>query len=131
MYQTNLIYKRRIRNGLILIIIFNSLFLSWAFGNSLDKDAQFTYDTNELKISGLYNDIMIDDSPGSINNWLWARTQAWCTQGSGSLGDPYIIEDQIFEYSSAISGDSFRILNSRKYFIINNCMNDNFSLTRK
>ena len=74
----------------------------------------------EIKSSGVYYDIAIDDLPSSSNNWAWAKTQPWFGGGSGTSGDPYIIENHIFEYSAG-SGFCFSIINSKKYFIINNC----------
>ncbi len=73
-----------------------------------------------IKVSATYNDIVIDDLPGSLTNWTWAETQIWFGGGSGTIGSPYIIESHTFEYSAG-GGDSFAILNSRKYFIIRNC----------
>ncbi|MFX1570538.1 MAG: NosD domain-containing protein [Promethearchaeota archaeon] len=75
---------------------------------------------NELKSSGIYYDIVIDDLPSSLTNWTWAMTQPWFGGGSGTSGDPYRIENHIFEYNTG-SGLPFGIINSRKYFIINNC----------
>ena len=64
--------------------------------------------------------ILIDDSATGegANNWTWAESQPWCS-GSGTLNEPYIIEDL------TISGlgltDGIEILNSDVYFIIRNC----------
>jgi len=60
--------------------------------------------------------IIIDNS--ASNNWDWAITRTWCS-GSGTLNDPYVIEDLIIDglnLSSCIT-----IQNSDVYFIIENC----------
>ncbi len=73
-----------------------------------------------IKVSATYNDIIIDDIPGSLNNWSWAALQAWCS-GSGTSIDPYIIESHTL--SILDSGDGIQISNSHgKYFIIKNNM---------
>ena len=72
----------------------------------------------------VFYDIVIDDLPGSLTSWSWAETQPWFGGGSGTPGAPYIIEDHTFEFSAG-SGSCFSILNSRKYFIINNCTFNN------
>ncbi len=113
-------YKRLKNNkfkftiGFILLITLN--FTSFSFIHpSLHKSIN---DSNLLKTSGVYYSIVIDDLPGSLTNWAWAETQLWCT-GSGTVGSPYIIEAHTFEFSTGLA--CFSILNSRKYFIINNC----------
>jgi parallel beta-helix repeat protein len=74
---------------------------------------------DDLKTSGTYKNITIDNLPGSSNNWAWAENQVWCS-GSGTLLDPYIIEGHILNMSRSIDG--VKISNSHnKYFIIRNC----------
>ena len=70
------------------------------------------FDITSLKMAIVYPDLIIDDTGGQ--NWAWAKTSGICT-GSGTSGDPYKIQNQIFEYGIAL-GDSLQILNSRKYF---------------
>ncbi|MFX0180129.1 MAG: NosD domain-containing protein, partial [Candidatus Hodarchaeota archaeon] len=53
-------------------------------------------------------------------SWIWASTRAWCS-GSGSLSDPYIIEDVTIDGGS---GSCILIGNSSapdQYFKITNC----------
>ncbi len=72
-----------------------------------------------LKLSATYNNITIDDLPGSFNNWDWAKQQDWCS-GSGTISDPYMIES----HTLLVKGiaDGIKITNSHdKYFIIRNC----------
>ena len=109
--------------GLILLLSLNiSSFASYL--TPLNKNFNVN---EELKSSGVYYDILIDDLPSSLKNWSWAETQPWFGGGSGTLGDPYIIENHKFEYSAG-SGVCFSILNSIKHFIINNCTFRNSSL---
>lgn len=81
------------------------------------------FDTTSLKTSDLYVDIEINalahTHTTTSGNWTWAETQEWCT-GSGTIGNPYVIANHIFEYSTGL-GDCLRILNSRVHFIIRDC----------
>ncbi len=53
------------------------------------------------------------------NNWsLTASTFGWCT-GSGSIGNPYIIENITIDAQN--SGSCIDIQNTNEYFIIQNC----------
>jgi parallel beta-helix repeat protein len=66
------------------------------------------------------NFLYIDASATGVgaHNWTWAVSQPWCT-GSGTSGDPYVIEDLIinaYEYNSCIL-----IEYSSVYFRIENC----------
>ena len=102
--------------GLILLITLN--FTSLSFINVPMKKSKS--ELNELRSSGVSYDIEINDLPGSLTNWSWAATQPWFGGGSGTLGDPYIIEDETFMYSSG-AGEPLRVFNSRKHFIVRNC----------
>ena len=73
---------------------------------------------NNLKISGQYESIEIDDIV-SGKDWVWAETQPWCT-GNGTISEPYMIEGHTFEDASG-QKFVFRIFHSRKYFTIRNC----------
>ena len=72
-----------------------------------------------LKFAGSYNNITIDDSPGSSNNWAWAKTQLWCS-GNGTLLDPFMIESH---FLSVLNQDHGIIISNSqdKYFVIQNC----------
>ena len=61
--------------------------------------------------------ITIDDSATGVgaHNWTWARSQPWCTQGSGIKSDPYIINNVT---------TSFSVSNSWAYFVLNNSQAD-------
>ena len=72
-------------------------------------------DTVNLKISATFDTTEINDYPGSLNNWSWAKSQGICT-GSGTQSDPYVIDGHIFH--PTVVWDCLRIFNSRKYFTI-------------
>lgn len=75
---------------------------------------------NSLQISAYYNTpIMIDDLPGSLNNWTWAKDQGYCT-GTGTNSDPYRIRNHIFNTSTTTPSPLW-IQHSLKHFIIENC----------
>jgi len=63
--------------------------------------------------------ITIDDLPGSLTNWTWAKDQAYCT-GSGTQANPYIISD-IFFNTTSFTWNCLTIRHSRKYFIVRDC----------
>ena len=84
------------------------------------------------KTSGYYNltgsNIIIDDSDPNYN---WSKTAAenpWCS-GSGTLGDPYIIENVYIDGHMSIaetpgkqhSANCLSIYRSTAYFIVRNC----------
>ena len=71
-----------------------------------------------LPIWNIQHPIAIDDFPGSLNNWTWALSQAWCS-GSGTELDPYLIEDLNIDANG--SGNCLSIENSLKHFIIQDC----------
>ncbi|MFX0022367.1 MAG: nitrous oxide reductase family maturation protein NosD [Candidatus Hermodarchaeota archaeon] len=52
------------------------------------------------------------------NNWNWASSQPWC-QESGTLADPYIIENLVLNANGPNS--CIIIRNSNVYFTIRNC----------
>ena len=62
-----------------------------------------------------------DDDP----NYNWTKTEAdfeWCT-GSGTEGDPYIIENLYIDAQG--EGGGMYIRNTDKYFVIRNCWINN------
>ncbi len=72
------------------------------------------------KRSGTFNDIVIDDLPGSPNNWEWAKAQGICT-GNGTQEQPYLIQGHIF--TSSVQ-DNLLINNSNAHVRIQNCTFD-------
>ena len=78
----------------------------------------FDKNSNEIKSSGTYSPISIDDLPSSLNNWSWAETQPWFGGGSGTPSDPYILEDLIIDGGG--TANCILIQNSFKPFIIRN-----------
>ncbi|MHA2121167.1 MAG: right-handed parallel beta-helix repeat-containing protein, partial [Promethearchaeota archaeon] len=85
--------------------------------SSVSPESRNYYDGGSLKTAAVLTDFLIDDT-GS-DNWTWAKINGYCT-GLGTPGSPYLIANQIFEYSSG-GGNSLTIVNSRKYFILRNC----------
>lgn len=81
--------------------------------NSLDKD---------LKTAGYWNltgfPIFIDDADPNYNWSKTAKNNDWCS-GSGTWGDPYIIENVTID--GEMVGSCITIQNSSVYFIIKNC----------
>ncbi|MFX1570537.1 MAG: nitrous oxide reductase family maturation protein NosD [Promethearchaeota archaeon] len=69
-----------------------------------------------LPIWNIQTPIAIDDLPGSPTNWLWAQTQPWFGGGSGTSGDPYILEN--FNIDGGGTTNCITVLNSNKHFII-------------
>ena len=109
--------------SLFILLIFlqiNNIFDNYIISNYENPQVDTENDLKGLKTSTTYNDVEINDLPGSPFNWSWASTQPWCTQGQGTQEEPYIIEHVNFSYSSG-TGNCLSILNSRKYFIIRNC----------
>ena len=111
--------KSNITLGLMLIIGLSSLHNIGNLENANTGRYEQNMILDDLKTSGTYLNITIDDLPGNANNWAWAENQVWCS-GSGTLLDPYIIEGHILNMSRSIDG--LRIYNSHnKHFIIRNC----------
>jgi len=63
--------------------------------------------------------VIIDDLPGSLTNWTWAKDQGYCT-GLGTQSDPYVISD-IFFNTSTVNWNCLTIKHSRKHFIVRDC----------
>ena len=77
-----------------------------------------------LPIWNIQAPIAINDLPGSLNNWTWAASQAWCS-GSGIELDPYIIENMNIDAN--LTDSCISILNSEALFIIRGCNLNNSS----
>ena len=88
--------------------------------------------SNSLRTSGYYNltgsTIVIDDADPNYN---WSKTAAenpWCS-GSGTLNDPYIIENVYIDGDMSIvetpgkslSANCLSIFRSTAYFIVRGC----------
>lgn len=109
--------------AITIFIMFSSI--------SQNKDRQISYDYSENTISLSYNElksnnywnlinssIFIDDADPKYN---WSKTAAendWCT-GSGTLNDPYLIENVTIDAYFISSG--IKIRNSQKFFRVQNC----------
>ena len=114
---------RKIYTFLFTLVLFSSflLFFPTAFSNSLDvnQDLESRKGLKSSASTEINTTIIINDYPGSLTNWTWAKDQGYCT-GLGTLADPYIIDD-IFFNTSSIFDNSLSIRNSRKYFTIRDC----------
>lgn len=81
------------------------------------------YDNDSLRIAATFGDITIDalltTNTSTNGNWTWAKDIGLCT-GLGTLGNPYRIQGHTFDNALAMD-DCLRILNSREYFIIQDC----------
>jgi len=108
----------------IKIIIFMTLGILIALSPLLDSDFNLNYGDPNLNPT--------DDSKVSLNTsktsgkiqiignsgWITAKTAGVCT-GSGTLNDPYVIED--LEINGGDSGSCILIANSDVHFKIENC----------
>jgi len=102
--------------GILLIIL---LTFNLNSGDNSDLASVKSIDNYDIKLSDTYNDITIDDLPGSLTNWTWAESEPWCT-GTGTFQDPYVIESHLLNVKGINQG--IYISNSHnKYFIIRNC----------
>ncbi|MFX1443539.1 MAG: nitrous oxide reductase family maturation protein NosD [Promethearchaeota archaeon] len=124
--------KIRQKNSLIIFLLFINLFLSLTFikteiirdGPHKNKDnKQVNRSPNHLKNSGFWNltraPIYIDNSRSNCNWEKISSKYNWC-YGSGTLEDPYIIENVIINGKN--SGSCIIIRNSNVHFIIRNCI---------
>ncbi len=106
--------------GILLVVLF--IYPLFYIGASIKgyNSEKFAGD-NELQISTYYNTaIIINDLPGSLTNWSWAKDQGYCT-GSGTSGSPYVIKNHIFNTSLA-AGSPLQIQNSLQHFVIEDCL---------
>jgi len=122
-----IIIQKRLKRTFILLTIFSIVSVILLGNINLNRQHssfnQSYYELEEhnsiLRFSGMYTDITIDDSPGSLNNWAWAKTQPWCS-GSGTILEPYLIEDHNIKMYLLLHG--IRIINSHSsYFTIRDC----------
>jgi len=116
------IYLQKKNKNLKALIIFGLIFITPIYGIILSslKSVDEIDVTKNPKTSAVYNNISIDDLPGSLTNWSWAESQPWFGGGTGSVSNPYIIEGHTFEGLG--SGNSLSIENSFKYFIVRDCL---------
>ena len=76
-------------------------------------------DSNGVIVSITYDPEILIDGDNNDNNWTWAVAQSWCS-GSGTWGDPYIIDNLNLTDSDGLGG-CLEIRDSKAYFIIQNC----------
>lgn len=113
--------KKVILLFVLFFIISANLSFLYNFLNFSGYSVNLT-DKSDIKSASYWNltgsNIFIDDLNPSYN---WAYTASlydWCS-GSGTLNNPYIIENVTINGQG--SGTGIRILNSEKYFKIKNC----------
>jgi parallel beta-helix repeat protein len=115
-----MIKKKKI--SILVLLFFLTVFMSSINLEYKDNLGDSNNDFNNLRSSAYYNPdpFYIDDSETGVgaHNWTWAVGQAWCS-GSGTWGDPYIIEDVVI--NTTTPGTRIEIRNSIKPFIIKNC----------
>lgn len=114
------------KNHKLVLLIAFLLPIVCSFSSSLinlgDSSGKLlSYNDSTLKRAGYWdiNPICIVDNDPTRN---WAITEAtyeWCT-GSGTIEDPYIIENVIIDMQGLVSG--IRIIYSSAHFIIRNCV---------
>ena len=120
---------KKITTVLFFLLFIGSVITIINFGNEPTNEA--AEENIELKInSNTIQDIKrlkfwnLTGNPIYINDWRcrysWRKTSEneWCS-GSGTIEDPYIIENIIIDGQN--SGSCITIRNSRAYFIIRNC----------
>ncbi|MBN1801065.1 MAG: right-handed parallel beta-helix repeat-containing protein, partial [Candidatus Lokiarchaeota archaeon] len=100
-----------------LVFVMSCLFLRTSLSGSDHPSTRIVEETVTSDYWVLTDPIVINDM-GS-NNWAWARTQAWCTKGDGSEGNPYIIENVTINGGSLTS--CIEIKYSSAHFIVRNC----------
>ena len=84
--------------------------------NSNSHTQQITL-INDLRASTEYNTPIIIDDTNPLLDWANRSAEGICT-GSGTVGDPYIIRDHIFNTTSTTA---LHIRHSRKHFRVLNC----------
>lgn len=72
--------------------------------------------------NGAYDGVHIDDDGGDLHGITWAEAAIydWCS-GSGTLNDPYVLEDLLISNMSNPYGNGISVRDSTAYFVINNC----------
>ncbi len=121
---------KKITFVLFFLLLLGSVITIIDFGNESTNEE--TKENIELRINtNTFQDIEtpkfwnLTGNPIYINDWTckysWRKTSEeneWCS-GSGTVEDPYVIENVIIDGQN--SGSCITIRNSRPYFIIRNC----------
>ena len=119
--------KLNAKSKIILLITLGTLFAlspitNFNMGNSNKGTTyivDFTFDSENAKLSAVSGPIYIDDLDPTKNWLITNATYDWCS-GSGLINDPYIIENVTIDALSYPHG--IFIENSNVYFKIRNCV---------
>ena len=105
-----------------------SLLVSLVLCSNIQVNSDFSQKSpvNNLESSTLQAPIFIDGKATGVgaHNWTWAESQPWCT-GSGTVNEPYIIENLIINAGGTYYG--IEIDNSNVYIVIRHCTISNAS----
>ena len=77
-------------------------------------------ETTDLRLSTTHTSLVEIDDTDPTKDWAFWKAGGLCT-GSGTAGDPYVIEDDIFN----VAGQCLVIVHSEKHFIVRNCTFNN------
>jgi len=107
-------------NSLLIIIFYSNLnFLNQEIGNNNSNLNQ-----NNLNSANPVYPININDTDYGVSDWETVKSINTWISGSGTSGDPYIIEDIII--NASFVKNCITIVNSRKFFIIRNTILHSF-----
>lgn len=120
---------KKITIALFFLLFIGSVITITDFGNEptnevAEENIEIRTNTNSIQDIEPLKFWNLTGNPIYINDWRckysWRKTSKydWCS-GSGTIEDPYIIENIIIDGQN--SGSCITIRNSRAYFIIRNC----------
>ena len=116
---------KRYQFAFTAILIFSSIIITFQGGFNLvggfNQESDVKNNAMNLNTSGYWNitsPIYIDDA--GTNNWAWVEGESWFGGGTGTQGNPYIIENITIDVNNNFDF-CISIQNSNKYFIIRNC----------
>jgi hypothetical protein len=75
-------YPKRLKTCFIILLLIVGYFLSYEGGYLSYSKPEIYIETEkdfEIRTSMTYENITIDNFPGSWNNWEWAESQIWCS----------------------------------------------------
>ena len=109
-------------NNKLIFFIVLAVFFILISNNEFTTD--FTSNENESTISTsgswTLSRVIIDDTDPDLSWSKISSENPWC-YGSGTLADPYIVENITINYQYVYRGGLLEVRNSRVYFIIRHC----------